>query len=435
VAIEGRAEDGDGFPPPEERSWRHPSEFGSARPTRPVSLVTSAPQGPSGGGRGHTVAVSLLSALVGSIITLAAITVAGGFNKQAPEAAGVERHTVDPAKTPLSPVEIAEKVVPSVGRIDVTGPRGPRAGTAVVFRSNAQAAYLLTTSDLLDGAEKISVTTADGSSLPAQFVGRDPYSEIGVVKVDAPNLPPVVLGRPASKLQLGDPVLAVESSPTTSPARGANTVPVGVVNGLGERLTSDDQNKTLYGMVKTNLRLTSEATGTPLIDATNGSVIGIITSRGYRAPGPPGEVPVTDGVHGRDATGDAPGADNQTIVRFATPIDYANTVADQLIREGRVPYAWLGVTGNALTDDEAKRLGVKGGYRLANVNDQSPASEAGLRVDDVLLSLDDTDISSLDDLAIALREHPPGDYVTLYYLRNGERQPTYATLTERNPGG
>lgn len=430
VGSEGQA--GDLPPPPEERSWRHPSELGGDEagtrgPSRPISLVTADFPQPRGTG-GHTFLIAILSGLVGSVVTLAVVVQLGGFQKQPPSPADVQRYEVAENRSQLSPVEAAEKVIPSVARIDVTGPKGPLAGTAVVFRSNAQAGFLITTADVVDGAETISVTIGEGPSRPAALVGRDLDSDIAVVKVDAPNLPPVALGRPASKLQVGNPVIAVESSPTSSASRGTNKVPVGTINGLAERLTSDNPSvKTLYGMIKTNLRLTSEATGTPLIDETNGAVIGIITSRGYRAP--TDDSPSSTAANPSSTT-------EQGIIRFATPIDYANAIADQLIKDGRVQHPWLGITGNGLTDDEAKRLGVKGGFRITNVEANSPAaSDRRLRVDDVLLEFDNTPITSLDDLVIALRQHSANDYVTVYYLRDGERQPTYVTLGERSPGG
>ncbi|MBI2706417.1 MAG: PDZ domain-containing protein [Actinobacteria bacterium] len=429
MGSEGQPGDEFGFqpPPPGERPWRHPSELGSAGGSgRPFSLVTPRPE--PARGRGHTLLIALVSGLVGSVVTLAVVVQLGGFQKQPPSPADVQRYEVADSRSSLSPVETAEKVIPSVGRIDVNGPKGQVAGTAVVFRSNAQAGYLITTADVVDGAERISVTIGEGPSLPAQFIGRDLDSDIAVVKVDAPNLPTVVLGRPASKLQIGNPVIAVESSSASSAARGANKVPVGTINGLNERLASDNPNvKTLYGMVKTNLRLTSEATGSPLIDATNGSVIGIVTSRGYRAPADDGQALASSTANPSTTT-------DQGIIRFATPIDYANRVADQLIKDGRVRRPWLGVNGDGLIVDEAKRLGLKGGFRITNIENNSPATEARLHVDDVLLSIDNVDVSSLDDLTIALREHQPGDTVTIFYFRAGERQPTYATLTERNPG-
>jgi S1-C subfamily serine protease len=122
-------------------------------------------------------------------------------------------------------------------------------------------------------------------------------------------------------------------------------------------------------------------------------------------------------------------------VRYATPIDYASTVADQLISSHAVPRAWLGVTGKPLQDDEARRLDVPGGLMISNVEDNSPAASAKLKFGDVLLSLDDAPITSWDDLQIALRQHRPDDYVTLQYLHNGERQYTYAFLVARNPAG
>src|SRR4051794_27543583 len=171
VAFEGEAGDEFGFqpPPPEERSWRHPSELGGGGGlARPVNLVTSAPTPPPSG-PGRTVLIAVLSATLGSALTLAAVVGLGGFRKDPPDPAGVVRQEVDSGRTSLSPVEIAEKVVPSVARIDADGAKGAVAGTAVVIRSNAVAAYLVTTADLVDGADSITVTVGDGPSHPAQF--------------------------------------------------------------------------------------------------------------------------------------------------------------------------------------------------------------------------------------------------------------------------
>jgi putative serine protease PepD len=430
VTSDDEPEEGDPFfpPPPEDRSWRHPSELGSAGPLGPPPARIATRRSVSRTSR--TTWVAVLSAIAGSAVTLAAVVGLGGFRKAPPEHADVVRVQTDVSGTPDQPIEIAEKVVPSVARVDASGPKGPVTGTAVVFQANGEAGYLITTYDLLDGSDSYTVTLTDRAPQPATFVAADRESDIAVLKIDQPGLTTAVLGRPASKLKLGEPVIAVESSPTSSPGRGANNVPVGQINALNQRLESDPSNKTLYGMIKTNLRLTSEATGAPLIDASNGAVIGIITSRGFRAPAPdaPGA--------GTKAPGAATDSDNNDAVsRFATPIDYASTVADQLITSHVVPRAWLGVSGTALTDDEARRLDIQGGLKIVNVDDNSPADEAKLKVDDVLLSIDDTPITSWDDLQIALRQHRPDQYISLQYVRDGERQYTYATLVARNPSG
>jgi putative serine protease PepD len=419
-------------PAPEDRVWRHPSELGSAGGAGIPSGATS----PSGavtrpsGRAGRTAWVSILSAVAGSAVTLAAVVGFGGFRKAPPEHADVVRVQADVSGNPDRPIEIAEKVVPSVARVDASGSKGPVTGTAVVFQANGETGYLITTYDLLDGSDTYNVTLNDATSHPATFVAADRESDIAVLKVDVAGLTTAVLGRPASKLKLGEPVIAVESTPTSSPGRGASNVPVGLINGLNERLESDDSSReTLYGMIKTNLRLTSEATGAPLIDASNGAVIGIVTSRGYRAPTDRSPV---QGVDSKTTSGTAP---NDAVVRFATPIDYASTVADQLIKEHFVPRAWLGVTGKPLDDSDARRVDIQGGLKISNVDDNSPASDAKLKVDDVLLSIDDTPITSVDDLQIAMRQHRPDQYVTLQYLRSGERQFTYATLVARNSTG
>jgi putative serine protease PepD len=424
-------DDGDfGSPPPlENRRWRHPSELAGnsasgagARPTgvQPLGAPVPLPPAP----RTRTWLVALLSGGMGAVLTLAVVVGLGGFRRLPAPPAGVERVQTDLEKDPDAPIAIAEKVTPAVARLDVAGPSGISSGTAVVFRSSG---YLLTTADLVDGAEHLSITL-DGSTYPAQFVGADPESDVAVVKVDAPSLSTVVLGRPASKLQLGEPVIAVEPIAPATGGGGVN-VPVGVINDLNERLESDDTTrKTLYGMVQTNLRASALASGAPLIDAS-GAMIGLITSRGSQtqpaATGPDAAVGTTGATVGRTAVG-------EPIARFAIPIDYAKSVADSLISDGKVSRAWLGVSGQPLTPDEAARAGTAGGLKVNNVDPGSPAADAKLQVDDIVVRIDDKPISSIDDLVVNLRQHRPGDYVAVWYIRRGEPQPAFTTLRDRN---
>lgn len=409
-------------PPPEERTWRHPSEMadgrrpaGGARPAdvRPAEIVL--PPAP----RTRVWLVALLSGTVGAMLTLAVVVGLGGFRRLPAPPAGVERVQTDLEKDPDAPIAIAEKVLPAVARLDANGPTGAVSGAAVVVRSNG---YLITTADLVDGAESLSVTI-DGTTLPAQFVGADPESDIAVVRIDSPGRPTVVLGRPASKLQLGEPVIAVEPTPSTPGGGGGANVPVGVINDLNQRLQSDDTRKALFGMVKTNLRVSPQAAGAPLIDAS-GAMIGIITSRAIKT-----QPTVATTRVGRSSV------DGEPTALFATPVDYAKSIADSLISDGKVSRAWLGVSGESLTPGEAGRLDVVGGLRINSIDPGSPASETKLQIDDVIVRIDDRPIGSLDDLVVALRQYRPGDYVAIWYLRDGEQQPVFTTLRVRYTNG
>lgn len=409
-------------PPPEARAWRHPSELGAAAGVAPIQFVTR----PASSSK--TWLVALTSALVGAAVALSAVVVLGGFRSTRTEPGGIEQQQINLEKNPDSSLAIAEKVLPAVARIEARGPAGTVNGTAVTFRSNG---YLITTADLLDGAEAITVTYPDGTSSPGQLVAADRESDIAVLKIDRSGLPVAVVGRPAGKLQLGEPVLAIDSA-----ASGAGTpaIPVGQINSLGERIESEDADKALYNMIQTNLRLTSAATGAPLID-TNGAVIGIVTSRGFKAPRPTPTAQLSGTTVGTAAASGAGSRAEQPPARFATPIDFARAVADSLIKDKKYPHVWLGVEGRSLTADQATRLDVTGGVLVQTVTEQSPADQAGLAVGDVVIQVEQTPVASWDDLVVELRRHRPGDSVTIWYVRDGMRDPAFPTLLERTTPG
>lgn len=403
-----------GPPPPQDRPWRHPSELGAAAAATPLPTVTRA-AGPAP----RTWLVAATSALLGAAVTLAAVVGLGGFRTARTEPGGIEQQQITLETGAEGNLAVAEKVLPAVARIEAQGPAGTVTGTAVTFRSNG---YLITTADLVDGATAITVTYGDGTASAGELVAADRESDIAVLRIDRSGLPVAVIGRPASKLELGDRVIAIDSAPSGA---GTPTIPVGVINSLGERIESEDADKALYDMIQTNLRLTSAATGAPLIDAS-GAVVGIITSRGFKAPGPGEVVPVTQAPVGRA---------DEPVARYATPIDHARAVADSLIKDRKYPHVWLGVEGRTLTADEATKLEVPGGVLVQQVADLSPAAQADVRVGDVVIQVEQTPVTSWDDLVVELRRHRPGDSVTIWYVRDGVRDPAFPTLVERATAG
>ncbi len=265
--------------------------------------------------------------MLGSLLTLGVVVAIGGFRTAEPPEAAIEKQYVDLDSNPQTPIDIAEKVLPAVVRLDVASTAGPATGTAVVFSSSG---YLITTADLVDGALTITAVFNDGQTAPARFIASDTESDIAVLKVERTGLQVAVLGRPAEKLQLGEPVLAIDS--TLGGADAPRIPPIGQINALGKRIQSEDPNKTLYGMIQTNLALTSEATGAPLVDS-KGAVIGVMTSRGFDpAVGAAAQAASPQQVA---ANGTTAKDHNEAVFRFATPIDFARSVADALIRDGR----------------------------------------------------------------------------------------------------
>lgn len=401
------APDGDfGAPlPPDDRLWRHPSELGPAGTAAPVTIV--------GAPRRHRslVAVAVVAGLVGIGATLAVLTLTGALDAR-PGPTAVETVQIEVPKNPnASDLSLADQVIPAVVAIEGAGPTTLTSGAGVVFRTDG---YVLTTSDAVDGAFAVDVTLHDGRAAAARVVGLDPASDLAVLKVepgavDADELQAATIGRPAS-LELGERTIAVWPRPGADPE--ASTVSVGLVSALDQRV--DDDRGGLHDMIETSVRLDPDVTGAPIVD-NSGAVIGIITRRG-----------IDPDRAERDMK------DGDTLVsRFATPVDWAKWVADQLIVNGRVPHVWLGVEGRDMDDAGIDRLG-RGAAVMVQVSDSSPAAEAGLSPGDLVIGIDDDQVTSMSELIVALRRRQPGESVALHYLRNGEEQVTLATLRERN---
>lgn len=408
--------DDDFTPPPGDRTWRHPSELGAERlGAEPRFVARPIQRTPP-----KIWLATAIGALVGAAATLSVILLSGGFRIVEREPTGVERLHVDLEANPDAPIAIAEKVLPAIAEVEANGIGTSAVGTAVVFNSNG---YLITTADLVDGATSTTVRFADGEALPAEVIGSDLESDVAVLRVDRTELPVVVL-RGSTALQLGEPVLAIDS--TLGGVAAPKIPPQGLINGLDQRVESENPAKTLYGLIQTNLQLTSAGTGAPLVDA-NGAVIGIVTSRGFA-------VSPTAGLAAPD-TADAPGTTQPLLqARYATPIDFARDVADALIRDGRYERASLGLTeGAGLTADEAARWEVAGGVRVTRLRDGGPAATAGIAAGDVIVRLEDEPILNWDSLIVALRRYQPSESVTVWYYRSGEveLQPAIVRLDAR----
>jgi S1-C subfamily serine protease len=160
-------------------------------------------------------------------------------------------------------------------------------------------------------------------------------------------------------------------------------------------------------MIQTDAPIAPGSSGGALLD-DGGAVIGITTA-----------IAVSDvGAEG---------------LGFAVPIDIARSVADQLIKTGKVTNVWLGVEGNDLDGATANDLDVDGGALIGRVKAGSPAEQAGLTPRDVVVAVDGKPVGSMGALVVALRSHRPGDRVTLHVLRDGKRQEMPVTLAERPP--
>jgi putative serine protease PepD len=313
---------------------------------------------------------------------------------------------------PLS--QAAAAVLPSVVSITFNANQESGQGSGVIISSDGQ---ILTNNHVVaeaaDSNGDLSVTFSDGSTADAEILGRDPATDLAVIQAqDVSGLTPAKLGSSAD-LNVGDTVLAIGS-----PLGLDGSVTSGIVSALDRSITlSNDQPGSPFGNDNSNQSSTAVAdaiqtdaainpgnSGGALVN-TDGEVVGINTAIASLAGG--GGVGSQSGNIG---------------VGFAIPIDAARPIADQLIKNGEVTHAFLGVR---IADAEAG-----GGAVVAGVEDGQPAADAGLKEGDVITRVDDEDITSGSDLTSVIRSHQPGDKVTITYTRNGDEHTTDVTLAE-----
>lgn len=393
--------------PPEDRLWRHPSEMGPAAARGGGVTVVNRPAAPT-----RVWLVGLVSAVLGSGLTLLGLELTGTFDEPA-TSPPVEVVSIPVPKQPgAQALMVADNVRPAVARVQGTGPTGSTAGTGVFFRTDG---HLLTTADAVDGATSVEVVLANGTTLPAHLVGSDPLNDIAVVKTDAPVEVSATLGSPDA-LQVGEPAVVISSTPRPE----APVIGEGLVSGTHRRVEAGED-RWMHGMIETSVRLRVDATGAPLVDSS-GSVVGILTRRGSPHAGESGQA----------ATRDRGESGSSAEVWYATPIDWAKRLADQILLHGRVTdEVVLGVRTSDLTEQEQENLG-RGAATVVSVEPGSGADLAGLERGDVIIAVDDVPITISSDLVVAVRLRQPNETVAVRYLRAGEENVALVTLQSKS---
>lgn len=277
-------------------------------------------------------------------------------------------------------------------------------GSGVIITSDG---YIVTNNHVVEGGQNIRVCLQDGSEYEATLIGTDSYSDLAVIKIDATGLPAATLGT-SSSMTVGDPVFAVGNPLGVL----SSSVSQGIISGLDRTINVDGHNMTL---MQTDAAVNPGNSGGGLFNA-NGELIGIVNAKSY----------------GLDVEG----------IGFAIPMDTAKSIIIDLIDLGYVtgrPY--LGIS----MQDVALRFGsgyssnpffsfggnYVTGVQVVAVEEGSPAQNAGLQVNDVIVGLDDQEITGTSQLSALLYEYKVGDTVTISVLRGNETQQLSVTLGSR----
>jgi len=278
-------------------------------------------------------------------------------------------------------------------------------GSGAIYREDG---YILTNDHVVEGASEVNIAFADGTTERAEVVGRDPNTEIAVVRVDRNDLP-------AAKFSESDDLVAGQLAVAIgSPSGFESTVTSGVISGIGREFPAEltgGFDPSLVDLIQTDAAISPGSSGGALADR-DGEIIGINVAY----------LPQTE-----------TGAPVQGI-GFAIPSDTAVSVADQLIETGEVSGAYLGITTTDLSQEDAERfdLPVDSGAIVRDVESGSAAEEAGMRRGDIIVALGDAPIENTGDLLGALRDYRPGDTAELTLVRDGDEQTLSVTLGERS---
>ena len=305
---------------------------------------------------------------------------------------------------------VADQVLPSVVTISARGQGGGGTGSGEIIRPDG---YILTNNHVIaiaaDGGS-VDVQFADGQTAPATITGRDPLTDLAVIKVDtSAKLKVIALGE-SSSVKVGQPTVVIGS-----PLGLSGTVTSGIVSALDRTIQVPGENNStalLVSAIQTDASINPGNSGGAMVNCSN-QLIGV--------PSAGATVPTQSGESSGGSIG----------LGFAIPVDLAKTISDEIIASGSVTHAFFGLQTLPIPPVAAEQAGLPGGLYVGAVTPGGPAAQAGLRAEDVITSINGAPATSniqLQELALTKK---PGDTVSLEYSRNGHTTKTSVTLGTR----
>ncbi len=303
----------------------------------------------------------------------------------------VER--VGPSVAHLS---VSMRGAPSRGRQRARTDEAPSgSGSGVVFTPDG---FILTNSHVVERASRIRATFADGADYEAHLVGNDPDTDLAVLQVHGAALPAATLGD-SSRLRVGQVVIAIGN-----PLGFASTVTSGVVSALGRTMRSQS-GRLIDAVIQTDAALNPGNSGGPLVDS-RGNVVGINTA-------------VIAGAQG---------------ICFAVPVNTARVVIPELIGEGRVRRAWIGISGQTIQLSrrrvQVNHLTSGRAVLVTETVANGPAQRAGVQTGDIILALGGSVVTGVDDLQRVLSSDSIGRELSITLLREGRQMELAITPVE-----
>jgi putative serine protease PepD len=301
---------------------------------------------------------------------------------------------------------VADKVMPSMVTISASGKGGSGTGSGEIIQSDG---YILTNNHVIAIAAQggsVEVLFSDGQTAPATITGRDPQTDLAVLKVDTSRkLQPIAMGS-SSSVVVGEAAVVIGA-----PLGLSGTVTSGIVSALDRTIEVPAENDTsalLVSAIQTDASINPGNSGGAMVNCS-GQLIGI-PSAGATVPSSSGE-----------SSGGSIG------LGFAIPVDLAKTISDEIIATGTVTHAYFGLGTVPIPPAAAAQGGVPEGLYVQNVVPAGPSAQAGLRQGDVITKINGEPATSSVQLQELTLTKKPGDTVQLEYWRNG--QTTTATVT------
>ncbi|TCC54462.1 PDZ domain-containing protein [Kribbella pittospori] len=372
--------------------------------------AATPPDGTPPDGRGRfrltrSLSLAILGgAVVGALITslIFALVDRNGGSADASSTAAA-----DPSTAMCAAIPVANEILPSIVTISASSGASAGTGSGQIFKDGG---YILTNDHVISVAAnggKVSVQYSDGTSSDATIVGRDPSTDLAVLKAaDAAKDRPVITFGSSAELQVGQPVVALGA-----PLGLASTVTSGIVSALDRYVPvpGDGVTHHLIGAIQTDAAINPGNSGGALVDCS-GRLVGVNAAIAT--------VPNASGVSGGGSVG----------LGFAIPVDLASPIADELVRTGEPGHPTTGLQVQEIPPALANASGNPSGLFVVSVDAGGPGVKAGLKAGDIITKIDGQPAQSSEQIVVATLTRKVGDTIELTYSRAGQTATTTLTL-------